>query len=387
MTSRSDQQHKLLGIVLSYNKIFVQWVNKMIIPCVLKISTMVPTLDYRIVGSRSYFNIMDPATFKNLSKISKSDSLKTLDWDVVIIPRNACGCLSSIKDPEKKDYDALMTKICTELDTSFNHRKNELNWILEDYKLKVNKIAYTVDKYNTYRFSLQIICGETVHNISILDVFNGSADKVLVSNPKLYFQDCYGFKYIGLVDILKNIFRSLQTTKTQESFDTLYSRLQFVLNTASIGLLSKSYYTKVQMYINKGNDSTKSYNNYINDISKVLNDIINNDNIKQKITNKKDNFKLINTINIDSVTLRCIEGESILSNVTSLLESIKRTHDHGLKIANDQKEKTKQLIDSILATCCNSCESVQKGGNNSDSDTEMNYFNKKLSTLDLESIS
>lgn len=385
------QHHKELGIALSHNKIFVQWVNKTLSTSILKISRMVPTLDYRIVGSRSYFNIMDPATFKNLSKLMKSNadylnSLKTLDWDVVIIPRNACGCMSSIADPEEKDYQELMKKICKELDETFDHRKDELNWILGDYGMKVDKIAFSVDTFGTHRFSLAIQCNGATHNVGILDVFNGSKDKMLVSNPKLYFQDCYGFKYIGLVDILSNLYKAAKVAKSVESFNALYYRLTYVLNCAALGLLSKSYYTKVQMFINKGKEPEKAYLNYLEDIRKVLIELVSVDIIRTKMEDKS-NVLLSYEQTDTSLQLQLTPGSILMTK--TLIELINNSHNEGLKKANEQKKQNITLVASILKSCCsNKCENINQNGGmqGSETDTDAISFDKRLSMLTFETI-
>jgi len=357
-------KHRELGIALSCNRIFTQCINKIVGPCILKISNLCPLLDYRIVGARSFLNIIDKSTLKNMQKIQThkkyfENSLKTLDWDIVIIPKNACGCVS-VELPDPGDYMKLIEKLCKELGNNFTARSKELNWILEGYELKTNKISFNIDTKhnNSCKFSLGLQYGTTNYDISIFDLYDGTKnydgfvpDHGLVYETKLYFQDHFGYKYIGLVDIIKNILHVLKTESDECLWNCAYTKLVILLNCASTQLLNNSYYTKLLMFLNKTEKKKEVYDKYLNELKDILNPIM------EKKTNKLLNFKLTNAINTindgmlnTTVTLTYTEGKSIFDD--TLHESIRRAHDGGMACADKNNIKTKSSVKKIIEECC-----------------------------------
>src|SRR5271166_5244281 len=98
------------------------------------------------------------------------------------------------------------------------------------------------------------------------------------------------------------------------------------------------YYKKFKMYLHRATDKHAKYNEYFEDIHKLLLELIKIEGIKNNMQDKICNFRLQNSININnneslnvSVCLTYTEGISILTDEKTLCNAIKRSHNGGLK--------------------------------------------------------
>jgi hypothetical protein len=309
-----------LADALASDKQFVAIINKIIGPCVQKINILVPELDYRITGSRSYFNILDKGLLSGMRKLYHNgkrfqESLNTLDWDVIIIGNG--------------DFKKLTELLVEKLNMLFGVYKEKLNLIIKEYSLSCDSIVYFYEqgiKYPLCHFSLEIKCSNgDSHNVSLLDL----ADLTSVENYNKFFiysdipaYDCHGYKYLGFLNILNKITNALNDGKFIEKKRKTCIKLLLVLNAACNNLINKSYYSQLKKH--------GDLKVYYDDLNKALNAL-------SKIQFVKDTkpFKLVYRQTDESVyphksiqQLIYTEGETPLDD--NILSNIKRAHKIGL---------------------------------------------------------
>lgn len=358
------QSHKNVSKALSHNKLFVQCINKIICPSILRIQALIHTIDYRIIGAQSYLGILDKMVSSSLKKFYNlgdkfQDSLYTLDWDIVIIPRNVCGCFPDMKDPEKDDYHKFLELFTKEINNFFNERINELVWLLNKCGLKFSEklimSEYDHSGYMSTRFSIEIVCDEQKHNVCILDLFNGTDPKKLqkmLPYPKIYYQDFFGFKYSGFPNILHEMKVALIYNPDKNQINNIHNRLLILLNCAANGLLNNSYYDKIQLYLNKYDDKESKIKEYMQGIQKLLNDILSLDIIKSELKNHGFIINYESSLEDKSITLSYSEGKSILSDPKKLFESIFTAHMKSIAWSSDKHNLFNEKLKAELGDCC-----------------------------------
>jgi len=353
--------HKELSRGLVHDKLFAQCINKIVTKCLLQIKPLTKTLDYRIIGGKNVLNITDSEILAACEKIDNkheyfNDSIRTLDWDVAIIPKSACGCFPNEPPPKENDFDDLIKIFCDNLGQEFALRYDELNWILGFHGLKVIRILYNlIDRlgHEACGFSIQISYNGSLHNVGILDVYNGSELenlKTILPFPKVYFPNEYGLKFGGLLNSLRELYHSIKFQKNKYNQLIIYSRIQLLLNCASLGLLSYSYYNKLRMYKNKNGE--KELMAYINDIDLIIDDISKLDIVKKLRDNKESNFTL--SFKNDALKQKIIltNGTTVLNDIKQLKENVKNSYLKRIKDSENEFQYVEKRIKKSLKDCC-----------------------------------